>query len=48
MKVFGRNIKETRLARYSIKVTAHPSFTQLRVIRQKKQQKKQTIEFVKY
>ena len=33
IKVFGRNIKETKLARYLIKVTSHPSFTQLRVIR---------------
>ena len=35
MKVFGRNIKETTLARYFIKVTARPSFKQLRVIRQR-------------
>ena len=33
IKVFGRNIKETTVARYLIKVTAHPSFEQLRVIR---------------
>ena len=33
IKVFCKNIKETTLARYFIKVTAHPSFTQLRVIR---------------
>ena len=33
IKVFIRNIKETTLARYLIKVTALPSFTQLRVIR---------------
>ena len=31
-KDFGRNIKETMLARYFIKVTARPSFTPLRVI----------------
>ena len=35
MKVFGRNIKETTLARYFIKVTGRPSFKQLRVIRQR-------------
>ena len=35
MKGFGRNIKETTLARYFIKVTARPSFKQLRVIRQR-------------
>ena len=35
IKVFGRNIKETALARYFIKVTAHPSFKRLRVIRQR-------------
>ena len=35
IKVFGRNIKETTLARYFVKVTARPSFTQLRVIRPK-------------
>ena len=35
MKVFGRNIKETTLTRYFIKVTARPSFKQLRVIRQR-------------
>ena len=33
IKLFARNIKETMLARYFIKVTARPSFTQLRVIR---------------
>ena len=33
MKVFGRNTKETTLAGYFIKVTTHPSFTRLRVIR---------------
>ena len=33
IKVFARNIKETTLARYFIKVTARPSFTLLRVIR---------------
>ena len=33
IKIYGRNIKETTLARYFIKVTARPSFTQLRVIR---------------
>ena len=32
IKVFGRNIKETKLARYFIKLTARPSFTRLRVI----------------
>ena len=32
-KVFGRNIKETMLARYFIKETACLSFTRLRVIR---------------
>ena len=35
IKVFGRNIKETMLARYFIKVTARPGFTWLRVIRRK-------------
>ena len=35
MKVFGRNIKETTLSRYFIKVTGRPSFKQLRVIRQR-------------
>ena len=39
-KVFARNIKEATLARYFIKITMRPSFTQLRVIRQ--------IEFIKY
>ena len=34
IKVFGRNIKETTLARYFIKVTTRPSFTLLSVIRQ--------------
>ena len=34
VKVFGRNIKETYLARYFRKVTAHPSLMRLRVIRQ--------------
>ena len=34
IKVFTRNIKETTLARYFIKVTARPSFRRLRVIRQ--------------
>ena len=34
IKVFGRNIKETLLAMYFIKVTARPSFTQLRVTMQ--------------
>ena len=34
IKVFARNIKETLLARYFIKVTAGPSFTQLKVITQ--------------
>ena len=33
INVFGRNIKETTLAKYFIKVTARPSFTRLRVIR---------------
>ena len=33
IKVSARNIKETTLLRYFIKVTAHPSFTQLKVIR---------------
>ena len=32
--VFAINIKETTLVRYFIKVTARPSFTRLRVIRQ--------------
>ena len=32
-KVFARNINETTLARYFMKVTACPSFTRLRVIR---------------
>ena len=40
-KVFDRNIKETRLAKYFKKVTARPSFTRLIVVRQK-------IEFIKY
>ena len=31
-KVLCRNIKETILARYLIKVTEHPSFTRLRVM----------------
>ena len=35
IKGFGRNIKETTIARYFIKVTTHPSFTGLRVIRRK-------------
>ena len=34
IKVFGRNIKETTLVRYFIKVTERPSFTQLKVIRE--------------
>ena len=34
IKVFARNIKETMPANYFIKITAHPSFTQVRVIRQ--------------
>ena len=33
IEVFARNIKETTLARYFIKVTARPSFTRLRIIR---------------
>ena len=41
MKDFGRNIKETTLARYFIKVTASPGFTRLRVIRR-------ITEFTKY
>ena len=32
IKVSGRNIKKTTLARYFIKVIAHPSFTRLRII----------------
>ena len=32
IKVFGRNIAETTLASYFIKVTAHSSFMRLRVI----------------
>ena len=35
VKFFGRNIKETTLARYFIKVTSRLSFTRLRVIKQK-------------
>ena len=34
IKVFARNIKETTLAGYFIKVTVRPSFRRLRVIRQ--------------
>ena len=33
IKVFGRIVKETTLARYFIKVTARPYFTRLGVIR---------------
>ena len=33
IKVLARNIKETTLAKYFIKLTARPSFTRLRVIR---------------
>ena len=33
IKVSGRNIKETALATYFVKVTARPSFTLLRAIR---------------
>ena len=33
IKAFVRNIKETMLARCFIKVTVHPSFTQLKTIR---------------
>ena len=33
IKTFGRNMKETTLARYYIKVTTRSSFTRLRVIR---------------
>ena len=36
IKVFSRNIKEAKLARYFTKVTARPSFALLRVIRRKK------------
>ena len=32
-KAFGRNIKETTLARCFIKVSVHPNFTQLKFIR---------------
>ena len=32
IKVFTRNIKETTLARYFIKVITRPSFTELRAI----------------
>ena len=35
IKVFARNIKETTLARYFIKVNARHSFTRLKVIRGK-------------
>ena len=41
IKVFGRNIEESMLARYFKKVTKRPSFTRLRVIKLK-------IEFIKY
>ena len=34
IKDFARNIKKTTLARCFIKVTARPSFTRLRVIKQ--------------
>ena len=33
IKVFARNIRETALATYVIKVTVRPSFTRLSVIR---------------
>ena len=33
IKVFSRNIRETTLATYVIKVTVRPSFTRLSVIR---------------
>ena len=33
IEVFGRNIKDTTLARYFMKVTARPSFTRLTVIK---------------
>ena len=33
IKVNARNIKEATLASYFIKVTEHPSFTRLRVIK---------------
>ena len=33
-KDFAKNIKETTLAKYFIKITARPSFRQLRVMRQ--------------
>ena len=42
IKVFSRNIKEAKLARYFTKVTARPSFARLRVIRRKK------MQFIKY
>ena len=41
IKVFGRNIKMTTLAKYFIKVTAWPGFTLLRDIRR-------IMEFIKY
>ena len=40
IKVFLRNIEETMLARYFIKVSARSSFARLMVIRQKKKKKK--------
>ena len=33
IKVSARNIKETALARYFVKVTVRPGFTRLRVIK---------------
>ena len=51
IKVFLRNIEETMLARYFIKVSARSSFARLMVIRQKKKKKKiikyQHIKYVK-
>ena len=45
IEINARNIKETTLARYFIKVTARPSFTRLRVI---KCINRVQIEFIKY
>ena len=42
IKLLVRNIKETMLARYFIKVTTRPSFTRFRVTR------RINIEFIKY
>ena len=44
IKVFRRNIEETMLARYFIKVTARSSFARLMVIRQKKKSLNINIE----